>query len=38
MIEFTDWDESLINYWVLLILLFGLLSSEWLLRKLNGVL
>ena len=36
LIEFTDWNESLLsNPWPLALLLL-LLSSEWLLRKING--
>ena len=36
LIEFTDWNENLLDMKWILILLLILLSAEWLLRKMNG--
>jgi hypothetical protein len=38
LIEFTDWNENLLSQFWLLMLLLTLLSTEWLLRKMNGIL
>ena len=36
IIEFTDWDESILNQWLLLLLIVGLACAEWAIRKWNG--
>jgi hypothetical protein len=36
LVEFTDWNENLLDQKWILILLLLLLSVEWLLRKMNG--
>ena len=38
LIEFTDWDENILSMWWILVLLILLLSTEWAVRKWNGVL
>jgi hypothetical protein len=38
LIEFTDWDENILSMWWILVLLILLLSTEWAIRKWNGVL
>jgi hypothetical protein len=38
LIEFTDWNENLLSQFWLLMFVLTLLSLEWLLRKMNGIL
>ena len=36
LISFTDWQENILSLWWILILLLGLASTEWFVRKWNG--
>ena len=35
-IEFTDWDDSLLNVFWVLALIMALATAEWTIRKVNG--
>lgn len=36
LVEFTDWDESILSQWWILLLIIGLATTEWIIRKWNG--
>lgn len=36
LIEFTDWDENILSQWWILLLIIGLATAEWVIRKWNG--
>ena len=36
LISFTDWEENILSLWWILVVLIGLASTEWFVRKLNG--